>query len=194
MPAEGTLSLYIDDEKVGEGEDQDPARQVLARRRRAERRQRGRRAGHRRLPRRLPWAFVGGTIHQATVDVSRRAVGRPREGGRRRVRARLTDHTSKGRRRAEAKGARARWAQSRSRSRWVVQSRFRTSRARSGSRAVRLPDRRCRARHTRRSSSLGLATRSRCWRSRLPHVCRNSSRFGTDECSPHRSPSIVAAR
>ena len=31
MPTEGTLSLYFDDEKVGEGEDQDPAGQVFAR-------------------------------------------------------------------------------------------------------------------------------------------------------------------
>jgi hypothetical protein len=49
MPTTGTLSLFIDDEKVGEGHDHDPARQLLARRRRLERRPRPGRTGHVRL-------------------------------------------------------------------------------------------------------------------------------------------------
>jgi arylsulfatase len=35
-----------------------------------QRRQRGRRARHRRLPGTAPWAFAGGTIHKAIIDVS----------------------------------------------------------------------------------------------------------------------------
>ena len=50
--AAGILTLYHGDVKVGEGPHQDPAGQVLARRRGALRRARRRRAGHRRLPRR----------------------------------------------------------------------------------------------------------------------------------------------
>ena len=52
------------------GQDQDPARQVLPRRRRAQRRHGPGRAGHRRLPRRPPWAFTGGTIHKVIINVS----------------------------------------------------------------------------------------------------------------------------
>ena len=47
MPAEGTLTLHIGKTKVGEGKDQDPARQVLHRRRGPQHRQGHRRAGHR---------------------------------------------------------------------------------------------------------------------------------------------------
>ena len=47
MPAEGTLSLYIDDDKVGEGKIKTQPGQVLPRRRRAQHRQGRRRAGHR---------------------------------------------------------------------------------------------------------------------------------------------------
>ena len=49
MPAAGTLSLHIRDQKVGEQHDPDPAGQVRARRRRAGGRPLGRRAGRRRL-------------------------------------------------------------------------------------------------------------------------------------------------
>ena len=52
------------------GPHQDPAGQVLARRRRAVRRARQQRPGHRRLPGDAPWAFTGGTIHRVAVDVS----------------------------------------------------------------------------------------------------------------------------
>ena len=54
MPTEGTLTLHIRDKAVGSGNDQDPAREVLDRRRRTEHRQGRRRAGHRRLPGRIP--------------------------------------------------------------------------------------------------------------------------------------------
>ena len=49
--ATGILSLYHGDHKVGEAPDQDPARQVLHRRRGPVRRSRRRRGRHRRLPR-----------------------------------------------------------------------------------------------------------------------------------------------
>ena len=70
MPTEGTLSLYLDDEKVGEAKIKTQPGQVLARRRGAQRRQGRRRAGDRRLSRRLALGLPGGTIHQATVDVA----------------------------------------------------------------------------------------------------------------------------
>ena len=54
MPTEGTLTLHIRDKAGRRGPDQDPAGQVLDRRRRAQHRQGRRRAGHRRLPGRLP--------------------------------------------------------------------------------------------------------------------------------------------
>jgi arylsulfatase len=70
MPTEGTLSLYIDDEKVGEGEIKtQPGRFSLA--------GEGLNVGKEGAepvtddyPGTYPWAFVGGTIHQAVVDVA----------------------------------------------------------------------------------------------------------------------------
>ena len=69
MPAEGTLSLYIDDEKVGEGKIKtQPGKFSLA----GEGLNVGKEGGEPvtdDYPGTSPWAFVGGTIHQATVDV-----------------------------------------------------------------------------------------------------------------------------
>jgi arylsulfatase len=70
MPAEGTLSLYIDDEKVGEGKIKtQPGKFSLA--------GEGLNVGKEGAepvtddyPGAYPWAFVGGTTHQATVDVA----------------------------------------------------------------------------------------------------------------------------
>ena len=70
MPTEGTLTPLPQRREGRRGEDQDPAGQVLACRRRAERRQGGRRAVTDDYPGESPWAFVGGTIHEATVDVA----------------------------------------------------------------------------------------------------------------------------
>ena len=71
MPTTGTLTLYVNDEKVGEGTDHDAARQLLAGRRGLERRPRPGGAGHRRTTRATsPYAFTGGTIKQVIVDVS----------------------------------------------------------------------------------------------------------------------------
>ena len=86
MPTEGTLSLYIDDEKVGEGKIKtQPGKFSLA--------GEGLNVGKEGAepvtddyPGASPWAFVGGTIHQADRRRRRRALGRPREGARRRVR------------------------------------------------------------------------------------------------------------
>ena len=70
MPAEGTLSLYIDDEKVGEGKIKtQPAKFSLA--------GEGLNVGMDRgepvtsdHPGDSPWAFVGGTIQKVVVDVA----------------------------------------------------------------------------------------------------------------------------
>ena len=71
MPAEGTLSLHIRDQAGRRGPDQDPARQVLARRRGA--RSSARDGGEPvtdDYPGEAPWPFAGGTIHKAIIDVS----------------------------------------------------------------------------------------------------------------------------
>ena len=69
--ATGTLSLWHGDTKVGEGEDQDAARQVHDRRRGPVRRPRRRLRRDRRLSRcRSRGAFTGGTIRRVAVDVS----------------------------------------------------------------------------------------------------------------------------
>ena len=52
------------------GQDQDPARVLLAGRRGAVRGPRQRRGGHRRLPGTPPYRFTGGTIKRVAVDVS----------------------------------------------------------------------------------------------------------------------------
>jgi len=70
MAPEGTLSLYIDDEKVGEGKIKtQPAKVSLA--------GEGLNVGMDRgepvtgdYPGDSPWAFVGGTIHKVVVDVA----------------------------------------------------------------------------------------------------------------------------
>jgi arylsulfatase len=70
MPAEGILSLYINEEKVGEGKIKtQPGKFSLA--------GEGLNVGKEGAepvtddyPGTSPWAFVGGTIHQATVDVA----------------------------------------------------------------------------------------------------------------------------
>ena len=70
MPAEGTLSLYIDDEKVGEGKIKtQPGKFSLA----GEGLNIGKEGAEPvtdDYPGDYPWAFAGGTIHQATVDVA----------------------------------------------------------------------------------------------------------------------------
>ncbi|TML47650.1 MAG: hypothetical protein E6G23_04870 [Actinobacteria bacterium] len=70
MPAEGTLSLYIDDEKVGEGKVKtQPGKFSLA----GEGLNVGKEGAEAvtdDYPGAYPWAFVGGTIRQATVDVA----------------------------------------------------------------------------------------------------------------------------
>ncbi len=70
MPTEGTLSLYFDDEKVGEAKIKtQPGKFSLA--------GEGLNVGKEGAepvtddyPGTSPWAFVGGTIHQATIDVA----------------------------------------------------------------------------------------------------------------------------
>ena len=70
MPAEGTLSLFFDDEKVGEGKIKTmPGKFSLA----GEGLNVGKDGGEpvtEDYPGTSPWAFVGGTIHQAIVDVA----------------------------------------------------------------------------------------------------------------------------
>ena len=91
MPTTGTLTLFIDDEKVGEGTDHDPARQLLARRRGPERRARTRASrSPTTTPATRPYAFTGGTIKEAIVDVSGEPLRRPRDGGRRDDGSRVT--------------------------------------------------------------------------------------------------------
>ena len=83
--------LYIGDEQVGEGRDQDPARQVLARRRGPQRR-------HATRPSRSPTTTPGtargrspaGTIKRVDRRRQRRAVRRPRAGGARDDEARVS--------------------------------------------------------------------------------------------------------
>ncbi len=70
MPTEGTLSLYFGDEKVGEGKIKtQPGKFSLA----GEGLNVGKEGGEPvtdDYPGSSPWAFVGGEIHQATVDVA----------------------------------------------------------------------------------------------------------------------------
>ncbi len=70
MPTEGTLSLYFDDEKVGEAKIKtQPGKFSLA----GEGLNVGKDGGEpvtADYPGTSPWAFVGGTIHQATMDVA----------------------------------------------------------------------------------------------------------------------------
>jgi len=72
MPTRGTLSLFFDDEKVGEGEIMtQPGKFSLA----GEGLNVGRDGGEAvtdDYPGSAPWAFVGGTIHRVVVDVSGR--------------------------------------------------------------------------------------------------------------------------
>ena len=89
MPTEGTLTPLLRRREGRRGEDQDPARQVLARGRRAERRQGRRRAGHRRLPRHVAVGVRRRDDPPGDDGRRRRAVGRSRDRARRRVRARL---------------------------------------------------------------------------------------------------------
>ena len=65
----GTLTLYVDDEKVGEGEIVTQPGPLLPRRRRHLRRARQRVARHARVHARRS-AFTGGTIDKVVVDVS----------------------------------------------------------------------------------------------------------------------------
>jgi len=70
MPTEGTLSLYINEDKVGEGKIKtQPGKFSLA----GEGLNVGKEGGEpvtEDYPGTSPWAFVGGTIHQATIDVA----------------------------------------------------------------------------------------------------------------------------
>jgi arylsulfatase A-like enzyme len=70
MPTEGTLSLFFDDEKVGEGKIKtQPGKFSLA----GEGLNVGKEGGEAvtdDYPGTSPWAFVGGAIHRATVDVA----------------------------------------------------------------------------------------------------------------------------
>ena len=86
----GILSLYHGETKVGEAANQDPARQVLDRRRGPLRGTRRWRARHRRLPRPSP-ARVHRRHHQPRRGRrQRRAVRRPRTRSRRDARPRIT--------------------------------------------------------------------------------------------------------
>ncbi len=96
MPTEGTLTLYVDDEQGRRGEDQDPARQVLAGRRGPERREGGRRARHRRLSGKLAVGVRRRDDPPGDRRRRGRAVGRSGVGGRGRVRARLTSLAAAG--------------------------------------------------------------------------------------------------
>jgi arylsulfatase len=70
MPAEGTLTLYIRDAAVGEGRIRtQPGKFSLA----GEGLNVGRDGGEAvtdDYPGERPWAFAGGTIHKAVIDVS----------------------------------------------------------------------------------------------------------------------------
>jgi len=70
MPTEGTLSLYIGDEKVGEGKIKtQPGKFSLP----GEGLNVGKDSGEpvtADFPGSSPWAFVGGTVHKAVIDVS----------------------------------------------------------------------------------------------------------------------------
>ncbi len=70
MPTEGTLTIYLDDEKVGEAKIKtQPGYFSLA----GEGLNVGKDSGEPitdDYPGTSPWAFVGGTIHQVTVDVA----------------------------------------------------------------------------------------------------------------------------
>ena len=70
MPTEGTLTIYLDDEKVGEAKIKtQPGYSSLA----GEGLNVGKDSGEPitdDYPGTSPWAFVGGTIHQVTVDVA----------------------------------------------------------------------------------------------------------------------------
>ncbi len=70
MPTEGTLSLFFDDEKVGEGKIKtQPGKFSLA----GEGLNVGKEGGEAvtdDYPGTSPWAFIGGTIHRATVSVA----------------------------------------------------------------------------------------------------------------------------
>ena len=81
MPAEGTLTLHVGEQEVGRGPHQDPAGQVLDRRRGTEHRQGRGRAGHRRLP--GPGAVALHRRHDPARGGrrQRRAVRRPRGRG-----------------------------------------------------------------------------------------------------------------
>ena len=85
MPTQGTLSLHIRDEKVGEADDHDPARQVRARRRRPRRRTVRGRAGHRRLRRRARPGRSSAARSSASSSTSAasRSSTSPRRRGRR---------------------------------------------------------------------------------------------------------------
>ena len=70
-PPQGTLSLHIRDQQVGEATIRTQPGEVRARRRRAGRRPLGRRAGHRRLPRRARRGrSSAATIKRVVIDVS----------------------------------------------------------------------------------------------------------------------------
>jgi hypothetical protein len=70
MPTTGTLSLFIEGEMGRRGHDHHAARQLLARRRGAQRRERLRLSRHDDYPGTSRYAFTGETIKQAIVDVS----------------------------------------------------------------------------------------------------------------------------
>ena len=89
MPAEGTLTLHIREEQVGEGRIKtQPGKFSIA----GEGLNIGREGAEPvtdDYPGEYPWPFVGGTIQQAAIDVSGNTVRRPRDGGAGGIRARL---------------------------------------------------------------------------------------------------------
>ena len=90
FPATGTLTLYVDDEKVGEGEHPHAAREVRALGRGPQHRTRRRRPGHPGLPGRAPVGLLRRRDQRGRRRRLRRALHRSREGGGRRVHAGLT--------------------------------------------------------------------------------------------------------
>ncbi len=87
----GTLTLYIDDEAVGSGDDRHPARLLLPRRRRHLRRARQRLAGHARLRRPRHLRVHRRHDRQGRRRRHRRALRRPRGPGPRLAPDRLTE-------------------------------------------------------------------------------------------------------
>ncbi len=90
MPAEGTLTLHIGTDQGRRGPHQDPAGQVLHRRRRPQHRQGQRGTDHRRLPRHVPVAARRRNHRTRRHRRQRRAVRRSRPRSRDGLRTRRT--------------------------------------------------------------------------------------------------------